>query len=128
MPFRRIGLSSAVTAAAIALTAQAASTQEVTLPQIVVTAPSPIQQRAPRRAANAEDNAGEHAQPAPAESNPWLPSFVADTFNSMVVMKQNEIERTAGGTLGAILFDEPPGDPRPRQLPRPHPGERHRHA
>jgi iron complex outermembrane receptor protein len=86
---------------------QGASAQEVALPQVVVTAPSPIRHHAPRRAADAEGNRDESAQPAPAESNPWLPSFVADTFNSMIVMKENEIERTGGGTLGALLFDKP---------------------
>ncbi len=105
MPSHRVAFSSVV--AAVTLMAQAAAAQEITLPQVVVTAPSPIQQRASRRAADPEGNAGERAQPAPAESNPWLPSFVADTFNSMIVMKQNEIERTAGGTLGQLLFDKP---------------------
>src|SRR5262249_17736516 len=105
MPSHRVEFSSAV-AVAIALTAQAAAAQEITLPQVVVTAPSPIQQRATRRAADTEGNAEERAQPAPTTSNPWLPSFVADTFNSMIVMKQNEIERTAGGTLGQLLFDK----------------------
>ncbi|HWK86311.1 MAG TPA: TonB-dependent receptor [Xanthobacteraceae bacterium] len=101
----RIALS-AVTAA-IALAAQTTRAQEVALPQVVVTAPSPIQQHALRRAADAGGNRAENAQAVPAESNPWLPSFVADTFNSMIVMKQNEIARIAGGTLGQLLFDRP---------------------
>ncbi len=111
MPVHRIGFSRVFAAVAgIALVTQTAGAQEIALPQVVVTAPSPIQHRAPRRPANPEGEGPRNAQAAPEaapESNPWLPSFVADTFNSMVVMKQSEIERTAGGTLGALLFDKP---------------------
>lgn len=111
MLFHRIRLSHVVAAATgIALIMQAAGAQEIALPQVVVTAPSPIQHRAPHRPTNAESDGARTAQAAPEpapENNPWLPSFVADTFNSMIVMKQSEIERTAGGTLGALLFDKP---------------------
>lgn len=78
----------------------AALAQETELPPIVVTAPSPIRHRAPK------ESSVTNTQPA-RESNSSLPSFVADTFNSMIVMTAPEIERTTGSTLGAILFEKP---------------------
>src|SRR5262245_61672679 len=79
--------------------------QETELPPVIVSAPSPIQHRVAKQ--NGGNAPATQTASEPESANPWLPSFVADTFNSMIVMTEPEIQRTTGSTLGAILFEKP---------------------
>ena len=97
----------------------AAATQ---LPDITVTAPSPIQRhravvptRAPVRVArtvpgrNRERNAQAQPTPAPAAAAPQqgvLP-IVTDQFATVTVVPNEEIRREGGGQLGDLLFSKP---------------------
>ena len=81
------------------------------LPEIVVSAPSPIARARPRPAAprvlTAPAPAAPEASPAPAEFPPgWLP-IVADQFATVSVVTREELQRTPGGTLGDVLFAKP---------------------
>ncbi len=94
--------------------------QEQQLPEIVVTAPSPIARPkarprphpAPARmirrvAAPAPTPAEPPAPAAPAVSPPgWLP-IVADQFATVTVVTREELQRTGGATLGDVLFAKP---------------------
>ena len=94
----------------------AASTQ---LPEITVTAPSPIvrQQagsvanagaRRPRRS-RAAIASGRRPQPAPCRGSPQqgvLP-IVTDQFATVTVVPNEEIRRSGGATLGDLLFSKP---------------------
>ncbi|MPZ37000.1 MAG: TonB-dependent receptor [Rhizobiales bacterium] len=97
-----------------------ATAQEQQLPEIVVTAPSPIV-RAPRPRPRPPARVGRAPAPAPAapaapEAPPatvptapppgWLP-IVADQFATVTVVTRDELERTPGGTLGDVLFAKP---------------------
>jgi len=85
-----------------------AGAQEVQLQQITVTAPSPIRHAPQQQNGNGGDtNAANAPAPQPDLANIFLPNFVADTFNSMIVMTKPQIDTTSGSTLGAILFDKP---------------------
>lgn len=103
---------------ALAQAAPAASTQ---LPEITVTAPSPIVRskpaavRAPvrvaRPATGRTPGPGPQAQPLPAEPAPApqqgvLP-IVTDQFATVTVVPNEEIRRHGGGTLGDLLFSKP---------------------
>ena len=83
------------------------------LPEIVVTAPSPIVRARPRPPARvvtapaAPEAPPTEAPPAPAELPPgWLP-IVADQFATVTVVTREELQRTPGGTLGDVLFAKP---------------------
>lgn len=80
------------------------------LPEIVVTAPSPIVRARPRPAARTATPPAPEAPAtpaAPAEVPPgWLP-IVADQFATVTVVTREDIERTGGGTLGDLLFAKP---------------------
>ena len=83
---------------------------QTALPQITVTAPSPIVRRAPARpAAPAPPTAPvEPAPSAPAE--PALQGtmpVITDTFATVTVVPEQEIERSTGTTLGDVLFSKP---------------------
>jgi iron complex outermembrane receptor protein len=101
---------------ALAQTAPPASTQ---LPEITVTAPSPIVRRkpvparTPARVARAAP--GQNRQPAPepqaaptaaAPQQGVLP-VVTDQFATVTVVPNEEIRRHGGGTLGDLLFSKP---------------------
>jgi iron complex outermembrane receptor protein len=78
------------------------------LPEIRVTAPSPIQRRRPARPATATAPAAPSAPAAPAE--PALAGtlpIVTDQFATVTVMPREEIARTPGSTLGDVLFAKP---------------------
>ena len=81
-------------------------TQE--LPEIVVTAPTPIVRARPRPAAVPVVTAPAPETPAvPTELPPgWLP-IVADQFATVTVVTREELQRTGGATLGDVLFAKP---------------------
>jgi iron complex outermembrane receptor protein len=78
------------------------------LPDIVVTAPSPIVRARPRPAAPVVAAPAPEAPPsAPAASPPgWLP-IVADQFATVTVVTREDIQRNGGATLGDLLFARP---------------------
>ena len=99
-----------------AATPPSSSTQ---LPEITVTAPSPIVRRnvtpsrTPARVARAAPGRNTapaaQPQPAPAAAAPQqgvLP-IVTDQFATVTVVPNEEIRRTGGGTLGDLLFSKP---------------------
>lgn len=74
-----------------------ASAQTVTLPQIVVHAPSPIRRASPT---------------PPAPDTPSTPlagelPIIADQFATVTVVPAEEIQRSPGATLGDLLFAKP---------------------
>src|SRR5436853_2515342 len=85
------------------------------LPEIRVTAPSPIVRRAPPRPASR----GEPAAPAPgpAVAEPPAPSqgipqagvlpIVTDQFATVTVVPNEELRRTPASTMGDLLFSKP---------------------
>lgn len=96
--------------ATLALCAFAAEAAEqafaqIQLPEIVVTAPSPIV-RAPAGAAQTAPV----APPAPPEETMAAPlpyPIVADTFVPVTVLTAGDLARLPGGTLGDVLFTQP---------------------
>ncbi|MDP1907693.1 MAG: TonB-dependent receptor plug domain-containing protein, partial [Hyphomicrobium sp.] len=89
------------------------------LPEITVTAPSPIQRRnttpsrTPSRVARAVPAPNREpappTQPAPVAAAPQqgvLP-IVADQFATVTVLPNEEIRRSGGATLGDVLFSKP---------------------
>lgn len=97
MPYlslRQLSLLGAAVAAASA-GPQAASAQTTTLPEIVVTAPSPI--------------VGNEGAPRPNQNQPpagVLP-VVTDAFSSVTAVPRDEVVREQPKTLGEALFDKP---------------------
>ncbi len=63
------------------------------LPEIVVTAPSPI------RRAPTGDGTGSQPQSTP--------PVIEDTFSAVTVVTKDQLQRSAGGTLGDVLGDKP---------------------
>ena len=96
--------------------APAASTQ---LPEITVTAPSPIVRhrtvptRTPVRVANSAGGRNRERPPEPqATSTAAAPQqgvlpVVTDQFATVTVVPNDEIRRSAGATLGDLLFSKP---------------------
>ncbi len=85
------------------------------LPEITVTAPSPIQRRntppsrTPSRVARAAPNREPAPPPVPVAAAPQqgvLP-IVADQFATVTVVPNVEIRRSGGATLGDLLFSKP---------------------
>jgi iron complex outermembrane receptor protein len=92
--------------------AQDQNQSSVTLPQINVTAPSPIVHRRPaapsRQAAPARRTSTATPAPPPAPA-PLLGSLpiVSDQFATVTVVPREEIQRSPGTTLGDLLFSKP---------------------
>ncbi len=97
--------------------APAASTQ---LPEITVTAPSPIVRRKPvvpsrtparvaRAAPGQNRERAPEPQPAPvaAAPQPGVLPVVTDQFATVTVVPNEEIRRSGGATLGDLLFSKP---------------------
>ena len=88
---------------------QPAQAQEaIELPQINVTAPSPIRRR-PTVQRPAAATAAPATAPAPAPETPLqggLP-IVADQFATVTVVPREELQRSPGSTLGDVLFSKP---------------------
>src|SRR5437764_7177488 len=86
---------------------------QTALPEIKVSAPSPIVRRAPAQPSKPPVR---QAQPAPQEAAPppaaaapqpgTLP-IVTDQFATVTVVPTEEIRRSPGGTLGDVLFSKP---------------------
>ncbi|HZO45693.1 MAG TPA: TonB-dependent receptor [Xanthobacteraceae bacterium] len=96
---------------ALGIGAPPAVAQPQELPEIVVTAPSPIARPARRRPAAPAPAAvavtAPEAPPAATEPPPgWLP-IVADQFATVTVVTREELQRAPGGTLGDVLFAKP---------------------
>ena len=81
---------------------EAKAQETLTLPQITVTAPSPIVRRRPPK--------------PPADAVPVTPAgipllgtlpIVTDQFATVTVVPTEEIKRSGGGTLGDLLFSKP---------------------
>lgn len=78
------------------------SRAQTALPEIVVTAPSPIVTRSKPQSESPE-------QPAPASTQALrgtLP-IITDQFATVTVVPSDEIRRNGAGTLGDLLFDKP---------------------
>src|SRR5438105_8823019 len=93
----------------------APSYTQTALPEIVVTAPSPIVRRAPPRPAPrpapapAPQTAAPAQAPAPAPA-PTLPGrlpVVTDQFATVTVVPNEELRRSPAATLGDLLFEKP---------------------
>ena len=84
---------------------------QTALPEVVVRAPSPIVHRTPARRPSAPSQAPAPAEPAPATpAEATLPGtlpIVTDQFATVTVVPNEEIRRSAGGTLGDLLFGKP---------------------
>ena len=72
---------------------------QIALPEIVVTAPSPIQRPSPSPATN--------AQPGPATELQGTLPIVTDQFATVTVVPNDEIRRSGASTLGDLLFGKP---------------------
>ena len=102
------GISGVAVSIVVGLVALPAQAQTQQLPEIVVTAPTPIVRARPRPAAPAVVTApAPEAPAAPAELPPgWLP-IVAGQFATVTVVTREELQRSPGGTLGDVLFAKP---------------------
>jgi len=85
--------------AAVIPSAESARAQ-ITLPEVVVSAPSPI-----RRPASAAPATGNPETPLP-ELQGSLP-IIADQFATVTVVPKDEIARSGASTLGDLLFEKP---------------------
>jgi iron complex outermembrane receptor protein len=86
---------------------RAAHAQAIPIPEIVVTAPSPIQRPRTARAVATPAPAGgpaTAAEPPPAAGT--LP-IVTDQFATVTVVPNEEIRRNGASTLGDLLFEKP---------------------
>jgi iron complex outermembrane receptor protein len=80
------------------------------LPEIRVTAPSPIVRRAPARPAPAAPTPGPIAEappPAPEAPQAGVLPIVTDQFATVTVVPNEELRRTPASTLGDLLFSKP---------------------
>jgi iron complex outermembrane recepter protein len=84
---------------ALLVGSELASAQQI-LPEILVTAPSPIVRRAPASEAPA-------ALIAPAPELPGTLPIVTDQFATVTVVPNEELRRNGGSTLGDVLFSKP---------------------
>jgi iron complex outermembrane receptor protein len=90
------------------------TTAQTVLPEVVVSAPTPIARPRPRprprpvRARRVAASTTPQAPPAPPAEPPpgWLP-IVADQFATVTVVTPEDIQRSPGGTLGDVLFSRP---------------------
>src|SRR5436190_20708631 len=73
------------------------------LPEIVVTAPSPIARRAPTQSAAPAPGPSEQAAPTPAVQQPGTLPIVTDQFATVTVVRNEEIRRNGSSTLGDLL-------------------------
>src|SRR5262249_35090165 len=108
----------AAAAATIGAGVEPATAEVQELPEVVVTAPSPIVRAKPRprpaapapvrRVAAPAPAPQPEAPPAPAPTMPpgWLP-IVADQFATVTVVTRDELQRSPGATLGDVLFAKP---------------------
>jgi iron complex outermembrane recepter protein len=88
--------------------AEANAQETLALPQITVTAPSPIVRRRPPRPPTDAVSVTPSAPSAPSEvpMQGALP-IVTDQFATVTVVPREEIQRSPGSTLGDVLFSKP---------------------
>jgi iron complex outermembrane receptor protein len=91
------------TASSFVVLAAASASAQVALPEVVITAPSPIRHAAPP--ANGNLVAPAENQPTP-ELRGTLP-IVTDQFATVTVVPSEEIRRNGATTLGDLLFEKP---------------------
>jgi iron complex outermembrane receptor protein len=91
-----------------ALGCELAAQETLELPQITVTAPSPIVRRRPAKPPTDAVPVAPAAPVAPADI-PLLGTLpiVTDQFGTVTVVPTEEIKRSGGGTLGDLLFSKP---------------------
>jgi len=99
----------ALAAAAESLPDARAQTQ---LPEILVTAPSPIVRRAPARPtmpapAPTAETPAETTPPAPDLPQAGVLPIVTDQFATVTVVPNEELRRTPASTMGDLLFSKP---------------------
>ena len=98
---RVVALGGVAASVAVAAGGQAAQAQTQQLPEIAVSAPSPIVRARPRPPARTVTPPAPEAPDtpaAPAEVPPgWLP-IVADQFATVTVVTREELQRMPGGT------------------------------
>ena len=86
---------------------EAQAQETLTLPQINVTAPSPIRRRpAPPPADAVPVTPSAPSAPSEASMQGTLP-VVTDQFATVTVVPKEEIQRSPGSTLGDVLFSKP---------------------
>ena len=83
---------------------EAQAQETLALPQITVTAPSPIRRRPSPRPANAVPVTPSAPSEGPMQGA--LP-VVTDQFATVTVVPKEEIQRSPGSTLGDVLFSKP---------------------
>lgn len=81
-----------VAASPFVLLAVPAQAQQISLPEVVVSAPSPIQRQ---------------GAPAPAETLQGTLPIVTDQFATVTVIPNEQLRRNGSATLGDLLFDKP---------------------
>uniref|UniRef100_Q07RS8 TonB-dependent receptor n=1 Tax=Rhodopseudomonas palustris (strain BisA53) TaxID=316055 RepID=Q07RS8_RHOP5 len=104
--------SSAVALLLPGFSAPALSQDATALPEIRVTAASPIVRRAPSRpqppaSATAPTQPAAPQPPIAAVPEPGVLPIVTDQFATITVVPNEEIRRNGGGTLGDLLFSKP---------------------
>jgi len=80
---------------------------QIALPEIAVTAPSPIVQRPLVRPTVPAPAPAVAQPPAPVAPLPGTLAIVTDQFATVTVVQKEEIRRNGGNTLGDLLFDKP---------------------
>jgi iron complex outermembrane receptor protein len=102
----RVGRWLLLAQSALVLSLAPAGAQDVlTLPEIKVTAPSPIKRRTVRPGPPAQVATPAPA-PAPTPLQGTLP-IVTDQFATVTVVPREELQRSPGSTLGDVLFGKP---------------------
>ena len=105
----RLGLRIAASALVLAASWGFVANAQTVLPQITVTAPSPIVRRAPQPAPGpATERPGQPvADPAPELPQAGVLPIVTDQFATVTVVPNEELRRTPTSTLGDLLFSKP---------------------
>jgi iron complex outermembrane receptor protein len=85
---------------------EAKAQETLNLPQINVTAPSPIVRRRPPAQPSTTAAPAAPVAPAPIPLHGALP-IVTDQFATVTVVPREEIQRSPGSTLGDVLFSKP---------------------
>ena len=79
---------------------------QTALPEIVVSAPSPIVARRPASTAEPGPAVAQPSTPSPASLPGTLP-IVTDQFATVTVVPNEELRRSGASTLGDLLFEKP---------------------
>jgi len=110
MSMRAANASALLVSAVLAATSSSAQAQDTPqeLPQITVSAPSPIVRRVrPARGPRTATPAVAPPAAAPAPTIPGALPIVTDQFATVTVVPRDEIQRSGSATLGDLLFSKP---------------------